>query len=119
VATENPGNVVPKIRVLVFCRYIFKQSAYFQRKMSWRFNGDPELNINGNNPFLDMLAAIDEPAGAAGGQPEQPPAAVAESSSGRVKLPEFWPHVPRIWFARADLRFEVSKVTSEREGFAY
>jgi hypothetical protein len=87
--------------------------------MSWRFNGDPVLNFNANNPFLDVLAAIDEPAGAAGGQPEQPPAAVAESSSGRVKLPEFWPHAPGIWFARADLRFEVSKVTSERERFAY
>jgi hypothetical protein len=55
--------------------------------MSWRFNGDPKLSYNSNNPFLDMLAAIDEPAGGSGGPPEQPPAAAADalSRSGRLR----------------------------------
>jgi hypothetical protein len=66
--------------------------------------GDPTVNFNRNNPFLEMIAALDD----AGGQEQQvqagPP---AENIVGRFKLPEFWPHAPGIWFARAELRFEV------------
>jgi hypothetical protein len=38
---------------------------------------------------------------------------------GRFKLPDFWPHAPGIWFARAELRFEVGGVVSERQRFAF
>jgi hypothetical protein len=78
-----------------------------------RYNGDPVYH---NNPFVNMLNLMD---------PEQPvnpaplPAEPAGAGAGRVKLPEFWPHAPGIWFARAELRFEVSGVVSERQKFAY
>ncbi len=35
------------------------------------------------------------------------------------KLPEFWPHAPAMWFARAQFRMEVAGVASERDMFAY
>jgi hypothetical protein len=78
--------------------------------------GDPIVNFNHNNPFLEMIAALDD----AGGQEQQvqagPP---AENIVGRFKLPDFWPHAPGIWFARAELRFEVGGVVSERQRFAF
>jgi hypothetical protein len=37
----------------------------------------------------------------------------------RSSYPEFWPYAPGIWFARAELRFEVSGVIAERQKFAY
>jgi hypothetical protein len=79
--------------------------------------------LNENNPFLEMIAAID---GTDEQQPPPPPpqgAAAAQNidnnGTGRVKLPDFWPHAPGIWFARAELRFEVSNVIHERQKFAY
>jgi hypothetical protein len=51
--------------------------------------------------------------------PLQPQVNVNAADTGRVKLPEFWPHAPGIWFARAELRFETSGVRSERLMFAY
>jgi len=69
-----------------------------------------------NNPFLRMLAAIDEP-GASGGQDNV--AEVQQNRSGNVKLPDYWPHSPGIWFARVELRFEVCGIVSEREKFAH
>ncbi len=69
--------------------------------------GDLRLNIN--NPFLaDVVAA------GACAQAQQP--AVQERT---VKLPEFWPHAPQIWFAWTELQFEVNNVTDERQRFAY
>jgi hypothetical protein len=87
--------------------------------MAWSNNGDPSWNFNENNPFLEMLAALND-AAVNTEEPATPPlAATPYEAAGRVKLPEFWSHAPGIWFARADLRFEVSHVTSERQKFAY
>ncbi len=69
--------------------------------------GDPGLNPN--NPFLtDVLRA--------GAAQQVHLQAVREKT---VKLPEFWLHAPQIWFARAELQFEVNSVTDERQRFAY
>jgi hypothetical protein len=86
--------------------------------MSWSNIGDPYYGFSSNNPFLEMIAALDDAAGSnvqSAAQQTEPPA----EQSGRVKLPDFWPQAPGIWFARAELRFEVSRVTSERQRFAY
>jgi hypothetical protein len=90
--------------------------------MSYSYIGDLNYGYSENNPFLSMLAAIDgeqeqqNPPPAAGGsqQPQQ-----QQPVESKVKLPDFWPHAPGIWFARAELRFETSNVTSERQRFAY
>jgi hypothetical protein len=88
--------------------------------MSFGYNGDPYSEFNANNPFLAMLAAVE------GEQEESqnpPPVMVnqqqQQSTEARVKLPDFWPHAPGIWFARAELRFETSNVANERQRFAY
>jgi hypothetical protein len=86
--------------------------------MSYGYIGDPLVNFNPNNPFLDMLAAIDEQQPGGSEQAGQPPPA-AETAVSRFKLPEFWPHAPGIWFSRAELRFEMASVTSERQRFAF
>jgi hypothetical protein len=81
--------------------------------MANRHIGDPNYSTN---PFLNMVNLMEfvepEPQ-----QAERVPAAEA-GQPGRVKLPEFWPHAPGIWFARADLRFEIFNVVSERQKFA-
>jgi hypothetical protein len=84
--------------------------------MSWySYNGDP---VNLNNPFLEMLATVPEEG--AGQQQQQAAAAVPNAADGgKFRLPEFWPHAPGIWFARAELRFEVSGVVNQRLKFAY
>jgi hypothetical protein len=82
------------------------------------------------NPFLRMLAAVeDEGVITEDAQPppqmQQPvlnlPGGGEEAMMyGRpvnVKLPEFWPHAPGLWFARAECRFEMMAVTSERQKF--
>ena len=68
--------------------------------------GDPGLNPN--NPFLpDILGAA-------------PVAAAQPAAMTRlIKLPEFWPHAPQIWFARAELQFEVHNILDERQRFAH
>ena len=76
------------------------------------YSGDPWFNLQPNNPFLEMLAAIDGPGD--NSQQQQP-----DRRSSNVKLPDFWPTAPAIWFARAELRFEVSGIMSERERFAH
>jgi hypothetical protein len=87
------------------------------------YNGDPTFRFGENNPFLEMLAVVEEDQH--GQQPPVNPVVnpqqqnVMEHGAGRVKLPDFWPHAPGIWFARAELRFEVSGVTAERHKFAY
>jgi hypothetical protein len=84
--------------------------------MSYGYIGDPRVNFYPNNPFLEMIAALDD----ASGQEQQlqagPP---AENIVGRFKLPDFWPHAAGIWFARAELWFEVGGVVSERQRFAF
>jgi hypothetical protein len=87
--------------------------------MSYGYNGDPYGELNVNNPFLAMLAAVEGEQ-----EPQNPPPALVnqqqqQSVEARVKLPDFWPHAPGIWFARAELRFETSNVASERQRFAY
>jgi len=70
------------------------------------------------NPFLRMMAALDEvEAGGSGNQQEQQMA--QHNRSGNVKLPDYWAHSPGIWFARVELRFEVCGIVSEREKFAH
>jgi hypothetical protein len=54
--------------------------------MSYGYIGDPLVNFNPNNPFLDMLAAIDEPQEGGSVQAGQPPPA-AEAAVSRFKLP--------------------------------
>jgi hypothetical protein len=85
------------------------------------YNGDPNILFSENNPFLELVATVGE--GQPGKQlPEVPVAAPPpnmEHGAGCVKLPDFWPHAPGIWFARAELRFEVSGVVAERHKFAY
>jgi hypothetical protein len=70
-----------------------------------------------------MIAAIDSE------EEQQPPPPLPQSTAaaqninnsgtGRVKLPDFWPHAPGIWFARAELCFKVSNVIHEHQKFAY
>ena len=86
--------------------------------MASSYSGDP--NLLHNNPFLDMLAAVEEQIEDDENQQQQQQQRNSVfSSGGRVKLPEFWAHSPGIWFARAELRFMVAGVTSEMEKFAY
>jgi hypothetical protein len=84
--------------------------------MAWySYNGDP---VNSNNPFLEMLATL--PEDGAGQQQQQAVAAVPNVADGsKFRLPEFWPHAPGIWFARAELRFEISGVVNQWLKFAY
>jgi hypothetical protein len=82
--------------------------------MAYCYNGDPVSSLN---PFINMLNLMDD------GEQQQPagqqPAAQEANAFGRFRLPEFWPQVPGIWFARAELRFEIGGVISERLKFAY
>lgn len=83
--------------------------------MANRYNGDPNYN---NNPFLDMMRDVEDGLNWQDMQQQQPPAQQA-SRTPRVKLPDFWPHAPAIWFARAELRFGICGVTAEAEKFAF
>ena len=71
-----------------------------------------------NNPFLDMLAAVgdgeEEPQ-----QADQQQHHIQQRTAGNLRLPEFWSGAPAIWFARAELRFEVAGILTEREKFAH
>jgi hypothetical protein len=77
------------------------------------------------NPFLQMIAALeDDGVEAENVQPQgntsladqqQLPAHVARPAN--AKLPEFWPHAPGLWFARADCRFEMLEIRTERQKF--
>jgi hypothetical protein len=93
--------------------------------MASSYIGDPSFLPN--NPFLDMLAMVEEeldqqPGGSQPAVSQHVPLAQQRdrgSGSNKVKLPEFWAHSPGIWFARAELRFQVCGVNSELEKFAY
>jgi hypothetical protein len=68
--------------------------------------------VNGNNPFMAMLAALEEV-----GTQTNP--FVAESvvqeniRSPDVKLLEFWPHAPALLFSRAECIFTLRNVSDE------
>jgi hypothetical protein len=68
------------------------------------------------NPFLQLLAAVDGD----GAPLEQNLADLQLQETTKpvnVKLPDFWPQAPSLWFARAECRFEMMAVTSERQKF--
>jgi hypothetical protein len=82
------------------------------------------------NPFLRMLVAVeDEGVIAENGQTQpqmqqpilDPPGGGEEMmmqvTPVNLKLLEFWPHAPGLWFARAEYRFEMMAFTSERQKF--
>jgi len=71
------------------------------------------------NPFLRMLAAIDDEVEAGNAEAGNVEAGGHQRNSGNVRLPEYWAHSPGIWFARVELRFEVCGITTEREKFAH
>ena len=101
------------IRVRVIHFYIMASS----------YSGDPRFLAN--NPFLDMLAMVEDEENVqqgpshAGQQPVHRQQQQVDVRGSKVKLPEFWSHAPGMWFARAELRFTVCGVTSEMEKFAY
>ena len=70
--------------------------------------GDPGLNPN--NPFwFDVYGVAAVPL----------VQHLPVSRERAVKLPKFWSHAPQIWFARAELPFEVHNMSDERQRFAY
>lgn len=97
--------------------------------MEYGYNGDPDVIIRGNNPFLDMLAAVEEDdaqstvssylSEASNASAHRFTLASENKGPKNFKLPEFWPHAPDLWFCRAEFRFEVAGVNSEREKFAH
>jgi hypothetical protein len=87
--------------------------------MANSYNGDLAYSTNpflNNNPFLMDL---DPPAPEQSVQPRTGEQLTGDGGSGRFRLPEFWPHAPGIWFARAELRFEISGISSERLRFGH
>jgi hypothetical protein len=68
------------------------------------------------NPFLQLLAAV----GGDSAPVEQNLADLQLQEATKpvnVKLPDFWPQANSLWFARAECRFEMMAVTSERQKF--
>jgi hypothetical protein len=43
--------------------------------------------------------------------------AAAGSSPGFVKLAQFWPHSPQLWFSQAECLFQVKNVTDQFERY--
>jgi hypothetical protein len=87
--------------------------------MANSYNGDLAYSTN---PFLNtnpFLMDLDPPAPEQSVQPGTGEQLTGDSGSGRFRLPEFWPHAPGIWFARAELRFEISGIASERLRFGH
>jgi hypothetical protein len=44
-------------------------------------------------------------------------ALAGQPTSHNIKLPEFWPHAPGLWFARAECRFELMGISGQRQMF--
>jgi len=98
--------------------------------MEYGFSGDPEF-LPDTNPFKqDLLAVIggreDDTMSTVSTyvsriEPEQPRVDFrsAQQLPRGFKLPEFWPHAPQLWFCRAEFRFEVVGIISQREKFAH
>ena len=73
-----------------------------------------------NNPFLDLLEGYGQNAQ----QQQIVDNGMQRTNNGmqprfNFKLPEFWPHTPTMWFARAQFRMEVAGIAAERDMFAY
>jgi hypothetical protein len=87
--------------------------------------------VTPNPIWYDMLAAIDdvsvEQQQAAGFAPPVEPAqqmvagqaqrAELQPAGQHTRLPDFWPHAPGMWFSRAECRFEMLGISSERQQF--
>ena len=69
-----------------------------------------------NNPFLVDLLGVEDGA-AAQQQPAQQ--LLHQPRAQRCKLPDFWPSNPVLWFARAEINFEVAGVVTKREKFMH
>jgi hypothetical protein len=58
--------------------------------------------MSSSNPFMAMLAALEE---GSSSQPDRAANENMEAGTGRssdIKLPEFWPQAPVLWFSRAE-----------------
>lgn len=111
-----------KIRKVLFRRFLTQLKYRCDTvNMSYRHIGDPAF-FHPTNPFLADLNMLGEEQDAQQSVPLQfpgPPAAqLIQSASGRMKLPEFWAHAPAIWFARAELQFNIFGVSDEQQRFA-
>ncbi len=95
--------------------------------MSYGNTGDPTQFFLPTNPFLALveeghnLMDVDPDAAAAEREARNPfqQAQPAVTPRFNFKLPEFWPHAPAMWFARAQFRMEVAGISAERDMFAY
>ncbi len=74
------------------------------------------MDFAANNPFLDLLEGFGQNM-----QQEQQHQQRQAPAQPRYnfKLPDFWPHAPAMWFARAQFRMEVAGIATERDMFAY
>ena len=89
------------------------------------FSGDPEMFLD-TNPFKQdaLLAAVtrDDDTMSTVSTCLSANYVEVKQSQGPprgFKLPEYWPHAPQLWFCRAEFRFEVVGITSQREKFAH
>jgi hypothetical protein len=64
--------------------------------------------MSSTNPFLAMLAALEEQEPGGSNQPDAAAnmhVEAAQARSSDIKLPEFWPQAPVLWFSRAECIF--------------
>jgi hypothetical protein len=69
--------------------------------------------MSSSNPFMAMLAALEE---GSSSQPDRAANENVEAGTGRnadIKLPEFWPQAPVLWFSRAECIFTLRHVEDE------
>jgi hypothetical protein len=66
--------------------------------------------FNRTNPFLDMLAALGE---AETQTTEEQSNGSITNRAQDIKLPEFWPHAPALWFSRVECLFSLKNVTED------
>ena len=52
-------------------------------------------------------------------QPAADPTVQGYVNRRNIKLPEFWPNNPVLWFSRAEFNFEVAGVVESRQKFIY
>jgi hypothetical protein len=66
--------------------------------------------FNRTNPFLDMLAALGE---AETQTSEEQNNSITTNRVQDIKLPEFLPHAPALWFSCAECLFTLKNVTDD------